>query len=68
MDIVTGSPLWSLQGVRAVITGSTKGIGLETTKEFLNLGASVVVSNRMTFCLRSATSFRNTLSCFCCSL
>ena len=46
MDIVTGSPLWSLQGVRAVITGSTKGIGLETTKEFLNLGASVVVVSR----------------------
>ena len=32
---------WSLQGKRAIITGSTKGIGLATAREFVLHGADV---------------------------
>ncbi|MEA3505275.1 MAG: SDR family oxidoreductase [Bacteroidota bacterium] len=37
---------WSLQGMRAVITGGTKGIGTATVEEFLNLGAEVIIIAR----------------------
>jgi len=37
---------WSLQGFRAVITGSTKGLGYACAQEFLALGAEVVVTSR----------------------
>ena len=40
------SGIFSMAGARAVITGSTKGIGLATAKEFLLLGASVVLVSR----------------------
>jgi len=41
---------WRLDGLRALVTGGTKGIGLAITKEFLDLGAEVAVVSR-----RSAT-------------
>lgn len=37
---------WSLSGKRAVVTGSTKGIGRATAEELLALGAQVVVTAR----------------------
>jgi len=39
---------WTLEGKKAVITGGTKGIGLAITKEFLGLGAEVLVVARNT--------------------
>lgn len=39
---------WSLQGKKALITGGTKGIGLAITREFLELGAEVLVVARNT--------------------
>ncbi len=40
--------MWSLQGKRTLITGGTKGIGLAITREFLELGAEVIVVARNT--------------------
>lgn len=40
------SSRWSLQKFRAVITGSTKGLGLACAEEFIALGAEVVVTAR----------------------
>src|SRR5882762_2319946 len=40
--------MWSLQNKRAIVTGGTKGIGLAVTKEFLELGAEVLVVARDT--------------------
>ena len=37
---------WSLRGKRAIITGSTKGIGLATAREFVLHGADIVLSAR----------------------
>ena len=37
---------WRLDGLRALVTGGTKGIGLAITKEFLDLGAEVAVVSR----------------------
>ncbi|HRI78070.1 MAG TPA: SDR family oxidoreductase [Cyclobacteriaceae bacterium] len=39
---------WTLEGKKTVITGGTKGIGLAITKEFLGLGAEVLVVARDT--------------------
>ncbi|MBP9926300.1 MAG: SDR family oxidoreductase [Cyclobacteriaceae bacterium] len=39
---------WSLQGKKALITGGTKGIGLAIAREFLELGAEVLVIARST--------------------
>jgi len=39
---------WSLQGKKALITGGTKGIGLAIAREFLELGAEVLVIARNT--------------------
>lgn len=39
---------WTLQGKKALITGGTKGIGLAVTREFLELGAEVLVVARNT--------------------
>jgi Tropinone reductase 1 len=38
--------IWSLQNKKALVTGGTKGIGLAITKEFLELGAEVLVVAR----------------------
>ncbi|MFN8885913.1 MAG: SDR family NAD(P)-dependent oxidoreductase, partial [Cyclobacteriaceae bacterium] len=40
--------MWTLQGKKALVTGGTKGIGLAITKEFLDLGAEVLVVARDT--------------------
>lgn len=39
---------WNLQGKKALITGGTKGIGLAIAREFLELGAEVLVIARNT--------------------
>lgn len=39
---------WSLQGKKALVTGGTKGIGLAITRDFLELGAEVLVVARNT--------------------
>jgi NAD(P)-dependent dehydrogenase (short-subunit alcohol dehydrogenase family) len=39
---------WSLQGKKALVTGGTKGIGLAIAREFLELGAEVLVVARNT--------------------
>lgn len=39
---------WNLQGKKVLITGGTKGIGLSITREFLELGAEVLVVARNT--------------------
>lgn len=39
---------WTLQGKKALVTGGTKGIGLAITKQFLELGAEVLVVSRNT--------------------
>jgi NAD(P)-dependent dehydrogenase (short-subunit alcohol dehydrogenase family) len=39
---------WNLQNKKALVTGGTKGIGLAITKEFLALGAEVLVVARDT--------------------
>src|SRR5258708_7552400 len=39
---------WSLEGKKAVVTGGTKGIGLAIAREFLDLGAEVLVVARNT--------------------
>ncbi len=38
--------MWSLQNKRVLVTGGTKGIGLSITKEFLELGAEVLIVAR----------------------
>lgn len=40
------SPLWTLSGMRAVVTGGSSGIGLAIAQELLSHGASVLISAR----------------------
>lgn len=39
---------WNMQGKKTMVTGGTKGIGLAITREFLELGAEVLVIARNT--------------------
>lgn len=39
---------WNLQGKKVLVTGGTKGIGLAIAREFLDLGAEVIVVARNT--------------------
>ena len=45
--------MWTLQNKKALVTGGTKGIGLAVTKEFIELGAEVLVVARKTSDLAS---------------
>lgn len=40
--------MWTLQNKKTLVTGGTKGIGLAVTKEFIELGAEVLVIARKT--------------------
>ncbi|MFM8833662.1 MAG: SDR family NAD(P)-dependent oxidoreductase, partial [Cytophagales bacterium] len=40
--------MWNVQGKKALITGGTRGIGLAIAKEFLELGAEILVVARDT--------------------
>lgn len=37
---------WRLDGYKVVVTGSSKGIGYATAREFIGLGAVVMVNGR----------------------
>src|SRR5580700_7256978 len=43
-----------LEGKRAVITGGTSGIGLETARQFLNEGARIAITGRNQATLEAA--------------
>ena len=45
--------MWTLQNKKALITGGTKGIGLAIAKEFIELGAEVLIVARKTSDLSS---------------
>ena len=38
--------LWTLKNKKAVVTGSTRGIGQAVAEEFLKLGAEVMIVSR----------------------
>ena len=45
-DIGMSSGRWSLADARCIVTGGSKGLGLACVKEFLDLGASVLLTAR----------------------
>ncbi|MBX9690961.1 MAG: SDR family NAD(P)-dependent oxidoreductase, partial [Cyanobacteria bacterium] len=47
---------WSLDGMTALVTGASKGIGLATAREFLDLGANVIALARNVDTLTTAYS------------
>jgi NAD(P)-dependent dehydrogenase (short-subunit alcohol dehydrogenase family) len=49
--------MWNLQGKKALVTGGTKGIGLAIAKEFLELGAEVLVVARSTESIKTPPIF-----------
>jgi len=55
--------MWSLQNKKALITGGTKGIGLAITKEFLELGAEVLVVARDTKVIQGRLKNSSNLYC-----
>jgi Tropinone reductase 1 len=55
--------MWSLQNKKALVTGGTKGIGLAITKEFLELGAEVLVVARDTKVIQGRLKNSSNLYC-----
>ncbi|HEV8515690.1 MAG TPA: SDR family oxidoreductase [Cyclobacteriaceae bacterium] len=55
--------MWSLQNKKALVTGGTKGIGLAITKEFLELGAEVLVVARDTKIIQGQLKNSSNLHC-----
>jgi len=60
---------WNLKGMKALITGGTKGIGISTVEHFLNLGAEVMIVSRteadITSFLKQARDFKMPLYGIC---
>jgi len=55
--------MWTLQNKKALVTGGTKGIGLAITKEFLELGAEVLVVARDTKVIQGRLKNSSNLYC-----
>ena len=57
-----GASKWRLDGRVALVTGSSKGIGFETAREFVELGATVIVNGRRADELEEAVSLLRPLA------
>ena len=57
-----GTNKWRLDGRVALVTGSSKGIGFETAREFVELGATVIVNGRRADELEEAVSLLRPLA------
>jgi Tropinone reductase 1 len=55
--------MWTLQNKKTLVTGGTKGIGLAITKEFLELGAEVLVVARDTRVIQGRLKNSSNLYC-----
>jgi Tropinone reductase 1 len=55
--------MWTLQNKKTLVTGGTKGIGLAITKEFLELGAEILVVARDTKVIQGRLKNSSNLYC-----